>query len=161
MQTEKLILTLSVLAVAPLTKLRFVNFSGTQAVAADATLGVANANYDAGEQAGVNASGELLVEAGAAIAAGAVVQSDASGRAITLAAGVAAMHAKDLAGALICCGIMGHLALQVILNIAVVTNTIPNTGITLPFISYGGTSAVFLLGEMGLAMNVGKCDRIN
>ena len=75
--------------------------------------------------------------------------------------GVAAMHAKDLAGALICCGIMGHLALQVILNIAVVTNTIPNTGITLPFISYGGTSAVFLLGEMGLAMNVGKCDRIN
>ena len=70
-------------------------------------------------------------------------------------------HAKDLAGALICCGIMGHLALQVILNIAVVTNTIPNTGITLPFISYGGTSAVFLLGEMGLAMNVGKCDRIN
>ena len=37
----------------------------------------------------------------------------------------------------------------------------PNTGITLPFISYGGTSAVFLLGEMGLAMNVGKCDRIN
>ena len=71
--------------------------------------------------------------------------------------GVAAMHAKDLAGALICCGIMGHLALQVILNIAVVTNT----GITLPFISYGGTSAVFLLGEMGLAMNVGKCDRIN
>ena len=75
--------------------------------------------------------------------------------------GVAAMHAKDLAGALICCGIMGHLALQVILNIAVVTNTIPNTGITLPFISYGGTSAVFFLGEMGLAMNVGKCDRIN
>ena len=75
--------------------------------------------------------------------------------------GVAAMHAKDLAGALICCGIMGHLALQVILNIAVVTNTIPNTGITLPFISYGGTSAVFLLGGMGLAMNVGKCDRIN
>ena len=74
--------------------------------------------------------------------------------------GVAAMHAKDLAGALICCGIMGHLALQVILNIAVVTNTIPNTGITLPFISYGGTSAVFLLGEMGLAMNVGLCDRI-
>ena len=45
---------------------------------------------------------------------------------------------------------MGHLAIQVILNIAVVTNTIPNTGITLPFISYGGTSIVFLLGEWGL-----------
>ena len=64
------------------------------------------------------------------------------------------MHAKDLAGALICCGIMGHLALQVILNIAVVTNTIPNTGITLPFISYGGTSVVFLLLEMGLVLSV-------
>ena len=70
--------------------------------------------------------------------------------------GVTAMHAKDLSGALICGGIMGHLAIQVILNIAVVTNTIPNTGITLPFISYGGTSVVFLLGEMGLALNVGR-----
>ena len=70
--------------------------------------------------------------------------------------GVTAMHARDLAGALICGGIMGHLAIQVILNIAVVTNTIPNTGITLPFISYGGTSVVFLLGEMGLALNVSR-----
>lgn len=68
--------------------------------------------------------------------------------------GVIAMHAQDLAGALISGGIMGHLAIQVILNIAVVTNTIPNTGITLPFISYGGTSVVFLLGEMGLALSV-------
>ncbi len=67
---------------------------------------------------------------------------------------VVAMHAADLAGTLICGGIMGHLAIQVILNIAVVTNTIPNTGITLPFISYGGTSVVFLLGEMGLALGV-------
>ena len=67
---------------------------------------------------------------------------------------VNAMHGADLAGLLICGGIMGHLAIQVILNIAVVTNTIPNTGITLPFISYGGTSVVFLLGEMGLALGV-------
>ena len=73
--------------------------------------------------------------------------------------GVIAMHAKDLAGALICGGIMGHLAIQVILNIAVVTNTIPNTGITLPLVSYGGTSEVFLLGEMGLAMSVGRYGR--
>lgn len=51
---------------------------------------------------------------------------------------------------------MGHIALQVILNIAVVTNTIPNTGITLPFISYGGTSVLFLLGEMGLALSVSR-----
>ena len=74
--------------------------------------------------------------------------------------GVIAMHARDLAGALICGGIMGHLAIQVILNIAVVTNTIPNTGITLPFISYGGTSVVFLLGEMGLALNVSRTRKL-
>lgn len=46
--------------------------------------------------------------------------------------------------------------IQVILNIAVVTNTIPNTGITLPFISYGGTSVVFLLAEIGLILNVSR-----
>lgn len=67
---------------------------------------------------------------------------------------VVSMHCRDLQGALICAGIMGHMAIQVILNIAVVTNTIPNTGITLPFISYGGTSVVFLLAEMGLALSV-------
>ncbi len=69
---------------------------------------------------------------------------------------VISIHAKDLCGALIVGGIMGHIALQVILNIAVVTNTIPNTGITLPFISYGGTSVLFLLGEMGLALSVSR-----
>ena len=67
---------------------------------------------------------------------------------------VISTHAPDLCGALIAAGIMGHIAIQVILNIAVVTNSIPNTGITLPFISYGGTSVVFLLGEMGLALSV-------
>ena len=69
---------------------------------------------------------------------------------------VISMHCHELSGALLAAGIMGHLAIQVILNIAVVTNTIPNTGITLPFISYGGTSIVFLLGEMGLALNVSR-----
>ena len=69
---------------------------------------------------------------------------------------VTAVHASDLLGAMICAGIMGHMAIQVILNIAVVTNTIPNTGITLPFISYGGTSVLFLLGEMGLALSVSR-----
>lgn len=69
---------------------------------------------------------------------------------------VIATHAGDLEGALISGGIMGHIAIQVILNIAVVTNTIPNTGITLPFVSYGGTSVVFLLGEMGMALAVSR-----
>ena len=65
-------------------------------------------------------------------------------------------HVTDLFGCMIAVGIMGHILIQVILNIAVVTNTIPNTGITLPFISYGGTSVLFLLSEMGLALNVSR-----
>ena len=69
---------------------------------------------------------------------------------------VIATHARDLCGELLAAGIMGHIAMQVILNIAVVTNTIPNTGITLPFVSYGGTSVLFLLGEMGLALAVSR-----
>ena len=51
-------------------------------------------------------------------------------------------------------GIFIHIALQVIFNVAVVLNLMPNTGVTLPFISYGGTSVVFLLAEMGLALSV-------
>lgn len=62
--------------------------------------------------------------------------------------------AKDLFGALLGAGAMAHMMLQVLLNIAVVTNTIPNTGITLPFISYGGTSVLFLLAEMGVVLSV-------
>ncbi len=67
-----------------------------------------------------------------------------------------ANHAKDMFGSYICIGIMGHIALQVILNIAVVTNSIPNTGVTLPLISYGGTSVAILLTELGLALSVSK-----
>ena len=67
-----------------------------------------------------------------------------------------AVHVTDLFGCMIAVGTMGHIMIQVILNIAVVTNTIPNTGITLPFISYGGTSVLFLLSEMGLALNVSR-----
>lgn len=69
---------------------------------------------------------------------------------------VIANNAKDLFGALLVVGIMAHIAIQVILNIAVVTNSIPNTGITLPLISYGGTSASFLLAELGLAFSVSR-----
>lgn len=73
---------------------------------------------------------------------------------------VIANNAKDLYGALLVTGIMSHIAIQVILNIAVVTNTIPNTGVILPFISYGGTSLVFLMAEMGLALSVSKGIRL-
>lgn len=64
------------------------------------------------------------------------------------------LRAPDLYGAMIVSGVMIHIALQVILNIAVVTNTIPNTGVTLPFISYGGTSVAILLAEMGMVLSV-------
>ena len=69
---------------------------------------------------------------------------------------IIANNAPDLFGALLVVGVMGHIAIQVILNVAVVTNTIPNTGISLPFISYGGSSVLFLLIEMGLVLSVGK-----
>ena len=69
---------------------------------------------------------------------------------------VIAAKAEDLTGALIATGAMAHMMIQIILNIAVVTNSIPNTGITLPFISYGGTSISILLAEMGLALSVSR-----
>jgi len=59
-------------------------------------------------------------------------------------------------GAMLVVGVMGHIAIQAILNIAVVTNSIPNTGISLPFISYGGSSALFLLSEIGLVLSVAR-----
>ena len=65
-----------------------------------------------------------------------------------------AQNAPDLYGSLVVTGIFAHIALQVILNVAVVLNVIPTTGITLPFISYGGTSVIFLMAEMGLALSV-------
>ncbi len=71
-----------------------------------------------------------------------------------------ASNAPDLFGALLVVGVMGHIAIQVILNIAVVTNSIPNTGITLPFISYGGTSVLFLMVEMGIVLSVSNQIRL-
>lgn len=67
-----------------------------------------------------------------------------------------AQNAPDLYGSLIVTGIFAHIALQVILNVAVVINLIPTTGITLPFISYGGTSVLFLMTEMGIALGVSR-----
>ncbi len=72
---------------------------------------------------------------------------------------IIANNARDLVGSMIVVGVLGHIAIQVLLNIAVVTNTIPNTGITLPFISYGGTSMLFLMVEMGMVLSVSKYER--
>lgn len=69
---------------------------------------------------------------------------------------VIAQNAPDLYGTLIVSGIFIHIALQVILNIAVVLNVIPTTGVTLPFISYGGTSVIFIMVEMGIALNIAR-----
>ena len=73
---------------------------------------------------------------------------------------VIANNAPDLFGALLVVGVLGHIAIQVILNVAVVTNTIPNTGITLPFISYGGSAVMFLLIEIGIVLSVGRGIRL-
>ena len=73
---------------------------------------------------------------------------------------VIAFNAPDLFGALIVVGVMAHVAIQVILNIAVVTNTIPNTGISLPFFSYGGSSLMILLAEMGVVLSISRTSTI-
>ena len=73
---------------------------------------------------------------------------------------VVANNAPDLFGSLLVVGVLAHIGIQVILNIAVVTNTIPNTGISLPFISYGGTSVCFLLVEIGIVLNVSRQIRV-
>lgn len=99
MKTEKIIFATTILAIAALSKQRLVGFDGGPCGDGAPALGVANANYDLGEQAGVNAQGELLVEAGGAIAVGAQVQSDAQGRVVTLAAGAAFGRARDAAAA--------------------------------------------------------------
>lgn len=99
MKTEKILLAVTIAAAVALTRLRFVDYTGNPASAGERALGIANMDYDAGEQAGVNTHGELLVEAGAAVAVGAQVESDASGRAVTLSTGVAFGTARDAAAA--------------------------------------------------------------
>ena len=69
---------------------------------------------------------------------------------------VIANNSQDLYGSLLVVGVMAQVAIQAILNIAVVTNTIPNTGVILPFVSYGGTSIIFLMAEMGLVLSVSR-----
>lgn len=67
-----------------------------------------------------------------------------------------ARNAPDVYGSLIVTGVFAHVAIQVILNVAVVLNVIPTTGITLPLISYGGTSTLFLMAEFGIALSVAR-----
>ena len=73
---------------------------------------------------------------------------------------VIANNAPDLFGSLLVVGVMSHIGIQVILNIAVVTNSIPNTGVILPFISYGGTSFAILMCEIGLVLGVSRSIRL-
>ena len=70
-----------------------------------------------------------------------------------------AQNAPDLYGTLVVTGVFAHIAIQVILNLLVVLNLMPATGITLPFISYGGTSMMFLMTELGIALSVANSIR--
>ena len=71
-----------------------------------------------------------------------------------------AMRAQDKFGSLLALGLTFQVGLQAMLNIWVVTNTIPNTGISLPFFSYGGTSLLILLAEMGIVLSVSRSANI-
>ena len=67
-----------------------------------------------------------------------------------------ASNASDLFGSMVVVGVLAHISIQVVLNIAVVTNFIPNTGVSLPFISYGGTSLMFLMIEVAMVLSVSR-----
>ena len=99
MKTEKILLAVTIAAAAALTRFRFVDFTGNVASAGERPLGLATTDFDTGEQASVATHGEILVEAGAAVAVGAEVESDASGRAVTKTTGVAFGVARDAAAA--------------------------------------------------------------
>lgn len=66
------------------------------------------------------------------------------------------LHAKDKFGSLLAIGLSFQVGLQAALNIAVVTDMFPNTGISLPFFSYGGTSLVMLIVEMGIVLSISR-----
>jgi len=67
-----------------------------------------------------------------------------------------AMHAPDKFGFMLAIGLTAQIAIQVAINIAVVTNLLPNTGISLPFFSYGGTSLIMLLAQMGILLSISR-----
>ena len=74
---------------------------------------------------------------------------------------IIAMHAPDKFGALMAVGLTFQVGLQAVLNILVVTNTVPNTGISLPFFSYGGTALVLLLMQMGIVLSISRASRVD
>ena len=74
---------------------------------------------------------------------------------------VIASNCSDLNSLLIVVGVMAQIGLQVIINIAVVTNSIPATGMPLPFISYGGSSLLFLMIEMGMVLGIARNSKIS
>ena len=69
---------------------------------------------------------------------------------------IVANNAPDLFGSMLVVGVMAHISIQTVMNIAVVTNSMPNTGVTLPFMSYGGSSILCLLSEIGIVLAVSK-----
>lgn len=69
---------------------------------------------------------------------------------------VTAMNARDRFGSMLTAGVMAHVAVQLLINVSVVTNTIPPTGVPMPFVSYGGSSIIFILMEMGIVMSVSR-----
>lgn len=69
---------------------------------------------------------------------------------------IVANNAPDLFGSMLVVGVMAHISIQTVMNIAVVTNSMPNTGVTLPFMSYGGSSILCLLMEIGIVLTVSK-----
>ncbi len=99
MKTEKILLAATITAAAALSRFRFADYSGNVASAGERVLGVPTTNFSTGEQASVATHGEILVEAGAAIAAGAEVESDANGRAVTKSTGIGFGVARDVATA--------------------------------------------------------------
>ena len=79
---------------------------------------------------------------------------------VLIAAGInVAIKAKDMYGRLLSTGIISVVAIQLIINVAVVTGSMPVTGIPMPFISYGGTSMVFIMAAMGILLNISKVSK--
>ncbi len=71
------------------------------------------------------------------------------------------LRAKDRFGMLLGVGLVSQIGLQVVLNILVITDTLPNTGISLPFFSYGGSSLIMLLAQMGIVLSISRNSNIN